>query len=472
MVGRKQQIETMQETLRIKKSSFVAVTGRRRVGKTYLIEQVYATNLCLLVTGIQAADKQTQINNFTQKIAEYAGKQIVVPPKNWQQVFSELKNYLKTLPKNKKQVIFLDELPWISTNKSGFLQMLAHLWNDYLSKENHFVLVVCGSATSWIIQKVVNDKGGLHNRITHSIALKPFTLSETKAFLVDKKIQLTNNAIVMLYMTFGGIPFYLEKIKRGESPAVAIERICFSETATLKNEYENLYKALFENSENHEAIVAALANAKAGLSAEEIVQISKVAKGGPFIRTINDLMLSGFIQAEAPYGKVKRGTIYRLVDEFSVFYHKFMKRNKKTNAGIWLTLTATQQYKIWTGYAFETICLKHISEIKKALGIANVYTENASFKQIGNENQNGFQIDLIIDRKDQTINLCECKFYESPFEIDKKYATQLQLRKSLFKKATGTRKIVFNTLITNYAVVENANSIDSIDNFLTIDNIM
>jgi uncharacterized protein len=472
MVGRKEQIEAMQESLRIKKSSFVAVTGRRRVGKTYLIEQVYANNLCLLVTGIQGADKQTQINNFTQKIAEYANKQIVVAPTNWQQVFAELKSYLKTLPKNKKQVIFLDELPWMCTNKSGFLQVLAHLWNDYLSKEKHFILVVCGSATSWIIQKIVNDKGGLHNRITHSIALKPFTLSETKAFFAEKKIQLTNNAIVMLYMTFGGIPYYLEKVNRGESPTQAIERICFKETAALKYEYENLYKALFENADNHEAVIAALANAKTGLNAEQIIKHSKVSKGGPFIRTINDLILSGFIQAEAPYGKIKRGSIYRLVDEFSVFYHKFMKLNKKTSAGIWITLAATQQYKIWCGYAFETICLKHTNEIKKALGIANVYTENYSFKQTSSSTKDGFQIDLIIDRKDQTINLCECKFYESPFEIDKKYAAQLILRKTQFKQATSTRKTVFNTLISNYPIIQNAYSIDCIDNALTIDMIM
>ena len=472
MIGRSEQIALMQETLTIKKSSFVAVTGRRRVGKTYLIDDVYSNNFCLRITGIQGGDKQTQINNFTQKISEYSNKKIDTTATNWQQVFVQLKSYLKLLPKKKKQIVFLDELPWISTNKSGFLQMLAHLWNDYLSKETHFILVVCGSATSWITQKIINDKGGLHNRITLALQLLPFTLTETKAFFLEKKINLSNTAIVELYMALGGIPFYLEKIKRGESPAQAIERICFKENASLKNEYDNLYKALFDNSQNHESIVATLANAKNGLGAEEIITKSKIVRGGPFTRTMNDLMLSGFVIAETPYGKLKKGIVYRLVDEFSVFYHKFMRKNKKTNEGIWQILSATQQYKIWTGYVFESICMKHVNEIKKALGIDNVYTETASYTHTGNNLTAGFQIDLIIDRKDQVINLCECKFYNAPFEIDKKYATQLILRKALFKKATGTRKSVFNTIITNFTMVQNAHSIDSIENAISVDMIM
>ena len=472
MIGRTEQTALMQETLTIKKSSFIAVTGRRRVGKTYLIDAVYSDNFCLRVTGIQGGDKQIQINNFTQKIAEHSNKKINAEATNWQQVFVQLKNYLKLLSKKKKQIIFLDELPWMSTNKSGFLQMLAHLWNDYLSKETHFILVVCGSATSWITQKIINDKGGLHNRVTLAMQLLPFTLAETKLFLLEKKINLSDTAIVEIYMALGGIPFYLEKIKRGESPAQAIERICFKDNGSLKHEYDNLYKALFDNAQNHESIVATLANAKKGLGAEEIIKNSKIVRGGPFTRTINDLIISGFVIAETPYGKLKRGIIYRLVDEFSVFYHKFMKKNKKANAGIWQIIAATQQYKIWTGYVFESICMKHVSEIKKALGINNVYTETASFTHKGNKITTGFQIDLIIDRKDQVINLCECKFYNAAFEIDKKYAAQLIQRKALFKETTGTRKSVFNTMITNFKMLQNANSIDSIENAISIDMIM
>ena len=471
-MARIEQVALMRETLTKTRSSFVAVTGRRRVGKTYLIEEVYRKNMCFSATGIQNGSTLLQINNFTQKISDYSGKIIKDKPKNWQTVFQILKKYFQSLSKTKKQVIFIDELPWMCTNKSGFIQLLAHLWNDYLSKEKHFVLVICGSATSWITQKIINDKGGFHNRITETIQLMPFTLAETKSFLAAKKIQLSDSSIVQLYMTMGGIPYYLENIKRGESPSQIIERICFSETGVLKNEYQNLYSALFDQPENHEAIVAALAEAKVGLSREEIIKKSKVEEGGPYTRTMNDLIVSGFVVEERPYGKLKRGSIYRLVDEYSVFYHKFMKKNKKTHKGVWQILSATQQYKIWVGYAFETLCLKHIPEIKKALGIASVYTETSSYRHISKNADKGFQIDLLIDRKDQVINLCECKFYELPFEISKSYSEQLQLRKSLFKKVSKTKKNVFTTLISNHPLKKNAHAIDSIDVTISTSDIM
>ncbi|MEY4539938.1 MAG: hypothetical protein RLZZ306_1695, partial [Bacteroidota bacterium] len=239
MIGRENQISQLNEALNLSKSSFIAVTGRRRVGKTYLIDSIYEKNICLSVTGIQGGDSKSQMNNFTQKISEYAGFPIINNLENWQAVFVLLKNYLKTLSSKKKQVIFLDELPWMNTNKSGFIQLLAHLWNDYLSKESHFILIVCGSSTSWISQKIVNDKGGFHNRLTHHIKLYPFTLAETKAFLLSKNIKITDTSIAEIYMVMGGIPFYLENIKKGESPTICIERMCFLEDGILKNEYEN-----------------------------------------------------------------------------------------------------------------------------------------------------------------------------------------------------------------------------------------
>jgi uncharacterized protein len=472
MIGRSSQIAAMTNALQVQRSSFIALTGRRRVGKTYLIEQVYQNYFCLKVTGIQGAGTQEQINNFMQKLMEVAQLTLIGQPANWQQVFILLKTYLNKLSKRKKQVIFLDELPWMSTNKSGFLQMLAHLWNDYLSKENHFILVVCGSATSWIIQKIVNDKGGLHNRLTEIIQLQPFTLSETKAFFTAKNIKLSNAAMVELYMAFGGIPFYLEKIKKGESVSVALERLCFSGVATFKNEYDNLYKALFDRPENYEAVVAALATVKNGLTREAIIKKANIAAGGPFTRTISDLIISGFVTEELPFGKAKRGSVYRLVDEFSIFYHRFMKNYKKAVKGYWQQQVGTQSYKIWTGYAFENICMKHTDAIKNALGIQNVFTTTASFQQKANNLTPGFQIDFIIDRNDQAINLCECKFYNAPFEIDKKYAAQLLLRKELFKTATGSRKTIFNTMITSQKMVQNMYSLDCVDNAITIDDFM
>lgn len=473
MTGRKSQEDLMKALIASKKSSFIAVTGRRRVGKTYIIDEVYRKHFCLMITGIQDAETQIQINNFTQKIAENLDFPIITPPKNWQEVFELLKVYLKSLPKNRKHVIFIDELPWIATKRSGFVQLLAHLWNDFLSKEKHFILVICGSSTSWIAKKIVNDRGGFHNRLDLVIKLNPFTLKETKEFLESKNIRLTNQAIAELYMVMGGIPYYLEQVKKGESVNQTIARLCFDNNGLLKNEYDNLYKALFDHPENHEAIVATLAAAQSGLTRKQIISKSKVKEGGPYTRAINDLITSGFVEEVVPYGKSKRGALYRLLDEYSIFYHKFIAKNKKKGKTIWTSLHQSQQYKIWTGYAFENICQRHMAEIKNALGISGIYTEHYSFSSKADEtSEKGFQIDLIIDRKDDSINLCECKFYNAEYKMTKEYASKLRTRKQEFIENTKTKKTVFNTLITNYGAVRNEHFLDVIDVHLSVDDLM
>lgn len=472
ITGRQKQEEILAEILRSHRSAFVTITGRRRIGKTYLIDTYYMESISYRVTGIQYGDMKTQLANFTHKVAEYWKQPIVIGPSNWQEAFLILKTYLQTLPKDRKHVLFFDELPWMDTPKSGLMQMVAHLWNDYLSKETHFVLVVCGSATSWISRKILNDKGGFHNRVTHSIRLTPFTLKETKTFLNLKNIHLTDQSIAELYMVMGGIPLYLEGIKKGESPAAAIERLCFSNNGLLKNEYENLYKAQFDHAENHEAIVQVLALSKSGLSRQEIISKSKVQNGGPYTRAIQELIESGFVEEDIPFGRKKRGSIYRLVDEYSIFYHKFIKPNKKYSEGVWTRMFTSQTYKIWTGYAFENLCMKHISQIKAVLGISGVYTEQSTYVHQGNDQSEGFQIDLVIDRQDKVINLCECKYYSAPFEVSKAYTETLKKRKALFKAATATSKNLFMTLITNEPILENKYSLEVVDQSVTVSDMM
>jgi uncharacterized protein len=472
MVGRNAQINTLQEILKENKSSFVAITGRRRVGKTYLIDQIFGNYLCFRVTGIQDANQDAQILNFTQKIAEFSNIPIVTPPENWQQVLILLKKYLETLPKTKKHVIFLDELPWISTARSGFIQFLAHIWNDYLSKQKQFILVICGSATSWITKKIINDRGGFHNRVSHTIKLKPFTLRETKAFIESKKINWSNNAIAEIYMAFGGIPYYLDDIRKGESVATTIERMCFSENGILRYEYDNLYKALFNYPQNHEAIIKTLAMAHTGLTRDQILKLSKVQPGGPYTRAMEDLIMSGFISELIPFGKKKQGIIYILTDEYSIFYHRFIHNNTKIQKGIWPSIAQSQKYKIWSGYAFESLCIKHMDDIKRAMGIAGVYTEYSSYKQNGINLSEGYQIDILIDRRDQVINICECKYYNTPIKIDKIYGQKLIHRKHQFKLDSGTKKTVFNTLITNQKVITNEYSLEAIDQVILLDDMM
>lgn len=446
VVGRQKPVLTLRELLTQDKSSFVAVTGRRRVGKTFLIDQVYQDHLCLRVTGIQDGDMATQIGNFTQRLAEYSGIPIVQIPDTWQQVMTLLRVYLDRLPTDKKHVIFLDELPWMSTARSGVIQLLAHLWNDYLSKHKHFILVICGSATSWIQKKIVQDRGGFHNRLTRHIRLAPFTLAETATFLASRKIRMRPESILELYMILGGIPYYLEQLRRGESLVQAIDRLCFSLDGPLRHEYDNLYRALFDNATNHEAIVRALASKKSPMTRAEILKQSKVTAGGPYTRAMEDLLASGFVEEQLPFGRRKRGTTYRLIDEYSVFYHRYLRQAGRTDTGQWQLLSSSQAYRIWAGYAFEGLCLKHISGMKRLLGIREVYTETSTHRK--NEDD-GYQIDLLIDRKDDTINLCECKHYSSAYKMTSTHAEGLVRRRDRFIADTGTRKTVLTTLITN-----------------------
>lgn len=468
MVGRERQTKQMLELLNKKRSSFIAVTGRRRIGKTFLIDEVYKEHFCLRITGIQDVTTDIQIRNFTEKIIAYSNEPIVTLPQNWQEVFMLLKRYLQKLSKRKKHVIFIDELPWIATKRSGFIQLLAHLWNDYLSKEKHFILVVCGSATSWIAKKIVNDKGGFHNRLSEQIQLKPFTLSETKTFLKSRGIKLTDQAIAELYMVFGGIPYYLEQVQKGQSVQQIISNLCFSENGVLKYEYQNLYRALFEHPENHEAIVAALAKTSKGLTRSELIAASKVKAGGPYTRAMEDLLLSSFVEEITPFGKKKRGAVYRLTDEYSIFYHRFIHPNLKKEPQIWKTIYASQSYKIWTGFAFENLCKRHIMQLKKAMGISGIYSEQSGFQEKGKQDKKGYQIDLLINRNDNVINLCECKFYNDIFSMSKSYADLVRTKRNTFINSTQTKKTVFNTLITLYGAEKNEYYLDVIDNQFTV----
>lgn len=472
-IGRKKEITRIKALLGSPRSEFLALTGRRRVGKTFLIDNLLGEHYCFSMTGIQDGKTQTQLVNFAVKLAEYAGTLTPLVPENWQLAFLQLKNYLKTLDKHKKQVLFIDELPWVATAKSGFVQMLAHFWNDYLSKEPHFILVICGSASSWISKKIINDPGGLHNRVTENIHLYPFTLAETRDFLQSKGLQFSLQDISKIYMTLGGIPFYLEQLRKGESFSAAIERICFSSNGILHNEYNNLFNALFTNAELHQAIVAALATQSSGLTHAEILQHLKISQAtGSYQRAVEELVISDFIVEVTPFGKKKRGVVYQLTDEYCLFYHQFIRQNKKYISGLWQQLAEGQAYKVWAGYAFEMLCHKHIDAIKQALGIAAIYTQIYSIRIPGTADFEGFQIDLLIDRKDDSINLCEMKFYNGAFTVSKAYYQELLLKKQRFKEYSGTKKQIFITLITNHGVLDNEYAREVVDVQLSLEEML
>lgn len=453
------------------KAEMISVIGRRRVGKTFLVKSVYQEKIDFEITGIQHATRREQLRNFMLQISKYSGGSFpLTEPKDWLEAFYLLSKFLELKKKPGKMIVFLDELPWLATHKSGFLKGLSWFWNSWATNQP-IVVVICGSAASWMIKNVVHNKGGLHNRITKRIYLKPFGLAETERFFKAKNLNFDRYQILHLYMAMGGVPHYLDEIETGKSAAQNIDAICFSENGLLWDEFPKLYASLFENSEVHVRIIRALAGKQKGLTRSEIVVNSRLPEGGGASTVIGELLHSGFISTYQPFGKKKKDTLYRLTDEFSLFYLQFMENNRQEGAGIWQQLSKTQAYLTWAGYAFENICLKHIPQIKKALGISGVYSTASSFFKKGNEEEEGIQFDLLMDRNDHVINICEIKFYGAEVTIDKAMAMDYRNKMAAFKEATRTSKQVFLTMITTFGVKQNQYSLGLVDASLTMDDL-
>ncbi len=454
VAGRDEEINILDKQLHLTESAFVAVYGRRRIGKTFLIRQVYAKQIVFECSGLHEKNISQQLENFNLELTAVANaNKNNQAPANWLQAFSLLKKYISTLKGRGKKVIFLDEISWFDTPKSGFKAALDNFWNQYASKRTDIILVICGSAASWIINKVINDRGGLHNRITCSIAMQPFTLKETAAFLKLKKVELVSKDIIQLYMATGGVPFYLNSIERGESVPQIIQRLFFSKAAPLKNEFDNLYAALFKNSGDHITVIKVLAAKNKGLTRSEIIKQTKLSSGGGLTNILQELMACGFVKAVFPVNKTKEDVLYRLLDEYSIFYLKFISGTSISRR--WLEMFNTATYKTWSGYAFENVCIRHAASIKQALGIAGISTAEYSWQHKSTANATGTQIDLLIDRNDNCINLCEAKFYDSIFEMNKQYADNLLKKKTIFATQTKTKKNVFITMITPMGCLQN-----------------
>ena len=469
IVGRQDQITLLQQSLNSSEAEFIAVYGRRRVGKTFLIREFFDSDICFEIIGMNEASVADQLNNFSVSLGRAMG--FGIHPKrasSWNEAFMQLETFLESL-KNKKQkgktVIFFDELPWLNTAKSKFLSGLQHFWNSYGSMQNNLILIVCGSSASWMVQNIVRSTGGLHNRITRQIRLLPFSLAETREFLKSRNItNLNNYTVVQLYMAFGGVPYYLKLVNAGLSAAQVIDSLCFSETGQLRQEYDLLYRSLFEKSDQHTKVVELLSNSRKGLSRSEILENTRMKSGGAASNVIEELEESGFIESGIPYGKKANESLFGLADEFSLFHLNWIKPlgKKSPGAGYWLTRQSSQKLKEWSGYCFETICMKFVHKLKIKLGIANVETNACPWRYLPpKDSENlGAQIDLLIDRKDGVINLCEMKFYESEFTIDADYAADLRNKIQVFRKQTRSKKSIFLTMVTTFGIKRNSYSND------------
>lgn len=471
LIGRKEEQRILGKALSSPEAEMIAVIGRRRVGKTFLIKTAYEDHISFEITGIQNAPYQEQLQNFIQQLNKVSANEIPIPvPNNWLEAFHLLTIFLEKKNRDTKQVVFFDELPWLAAHKSGFLRAFGNFWNSWAINQN-IVVVICGSAASWMIQKVVHNTGGLYNRITRRIFLQAFTLSEVEAFLLSRNIHFDRYMIVQLYMAIGGIPHYLKEVEGNKSAIQNINHICFSPNGLLKDEFNQLYPALFKNADNHLAVIRALASKRRGLTRKEIIEVSGLSNGGGITKVLEELVQSNFISLYLPFGKKKKERLYRLTDEYSLFFLQFIEKNLDEGPDTWQLISQTQAYKTWSGYAFENICLKHVTALKKGLGISGIYSTSSSYYKKGTAFNKGIQIDLLIDRNDKVINVCEIKFYQEPFSISKSYAEKLRLKMGIFKQATGTRKHLILTFISTFGVQNNAHSASLNIQSLTLDNL-
>ena len=455
LIGRKKEQKTLKSLLKSDKSEFVAIYGRRRVGKTYLVRETFNYYFAFQHTGTQNGSKTVQMEEFSKSL-RIAGMKEVPVMKDWYDAFFVLGNFLAQLPDGKK-VIFIDELPWMDTPKSDFVPALEHFWNGWATMRTDIVLIVCGSATSWIVSKIIKNYGGLHNRLTRKIFLAPFSLYECELLVKSREIVMTRRQILETFMVLGGIPYYWTFLSPELSWSQNIDAMFFDKNAELKDEFNALFSSLFRNPAPYIGTVEILGTQKAGMTRSEIVKAMGSDTGSTFTKVLDDLELCGFITAYNSIGKSKKDTVFQLTDNFTLFYFKYIFNNRKQDNQFWSHSLKKNVYAAWSGLAFERVCFQHIEQIKKALGISGVVSSAYSWVyRPQNEYETGVQIDMLLDRDDDVINLCEMKFSSDEYEINKSYDAELRRKARIFKEKTSTKKAVTTVMITTYGLVPNA----------------
>ena len=455
MIGREKERKLLEEALDSEYSEFVAVYGRRRVGKTFLVRETFNYTFTFQHAGLAQSGMKRQLKAFAGSLKD-AGLAVRTIPKDWLDAFEALKGLIRH-SRDAKKVVFIDEMPWMDTPKSGFVSALENFWNGWASARKDILLIVCGSATSWIIKKILRNRGGLHNRVTVEIPLSPFTLRECEMHSEARRLGLSRRQIVELYMALGGIPYYWNLLVRGLSPAQNLDALFFARNGRLRMEYSDLYASLFKNPAPYEKIVAELGRRGMGLTREEIASAVGVAESGTLTRYLEELEQCGFIRKYPVLGKKNKGSVFQLVDCYTLFYFKVVAAAEGKGENF-CTLSADSGLAFaWEGIAFERVCLLHVDEIKRALQIGGVVSDVAPWRSSGEER---VQIDMLIDRKDGVINLCEMKFSREAYELSSEELGRMQRRRRVFKDETGTRKAVHLTMVVSPELRRNSCSND------------
>lgn len=463
IVGREKEKAELRRYLSSEQSEFIAIYGRRRVGKTFLIKELLEGQFTFRMTGKENARLGDQLLNFAYALEDsFQDSQV---PKNWTEAFRQLAKDIERLGDGPK-IIFIDELPWLDTQKSNFLGALENFWNQWAYYRNDVKLIVCGSATSWMLKKLINARGGLHNRVTHQMLISPFCLLEVEQYFRSKGFNYERPEIIDCYMAVGGVAYYLSLFDRDKSVAENINSLCFSRGGELTDEFNKLYDSLFKKAENHIAVINALSGSRKGMTRLELIAKTKLPNNGNLTTLLEELETCEFIRSYQPFGKERKDKMFQLTDQFSLFYLHFMRPGANYGNNYWLQMVGKPEYNAWSGYAFETVCLHHIGQIIDALGISGTYYSPCSWTyrppeavlndpDADEDLKTGGQIDLLIDRNDKTISVCEMKYSAGEYEITKAYASHVEQRLRTFRKVTGTRKSFSMVYVTPFGLYNN-----------------
>lgn len=453
LIGREKEIKTLQQAYHSEYSEFVAVYGRRRIGKTFLIREAFNYQFTFQHTGVYKESLKKQLRNFRDALKMSGMKKVRIPT-DWSDAFFQLSQFIKESKEGKK-VIFIDEIPWLDTPRSGFLSALEYFWNSFASARKDVLLIICGSATSWIINKVLKNHGGLHNRVTYRIHLQPFTLHECELYAKSSGMRASHYDLIEYYMILGGVAFYWSRLEKGLSVAQNIDNLIFAETGFLHNEFNELYDSLFNEPESYLKIIHTLGTIRIGMTRDELVKEGGITSNGKLTRMLEDLAECGFIKRMPSFGGKGKDELIQLVDNFTIFYYKYMKENRNNDEHFWSNSYNSPIRAAWAGLAFERVCFQHIPQIKQAIGIAGVSTQCYSWKTKGETSSLGAQIDMVIDRNDNIINLCEIKFTKGEYTITKDYAMSLNHKVETFIATTKTKKSLLLTMLTTNGVTHN-----------------
>ena len=459
MIGRKKEIDELNTLYQSQKAELVAVYGRPRVGKTYLVDQVFKGKFAFRHAGLSPVEMKDmagtsplrkQLKHFYNSLLMQGMKKSRCPA-DWLDAFLLLEQFLENRDTGERMLVFLDELPWLDTQRSGFITAFEGFWNNWGCHRDNLMVIVCGSATTWILDSLINNQGGLYDRVTYEIKLSPFNLSECEQFFKSEKIKLSRYDIVCAYMAVGGIPYYLQYFKRGLSLPQNVDRLFFSKDAKLKNEYSRLFGSIFNRPEMMKAIVETLSERKLGFTRNEISEKTGFTVGGTLTDALNALVASDFVIKYHPFGLSKKEWYYKLVDPFCLFHIKFAASGDALNGSFWTQNNTSPRITVWRGFAFENVCFNHIEQIKSALGISGISTTQSAWSSRGGDEE-GTQIDLIIDRADNVVNMCELKFYSNDFNVENKYYRILLSRQELLGGMISPKKVIHQTLVTTYGL--------------------